>query len=604
MENKLHNKELAELANMGDNEQHSDLKSYFECLPTGLYYHGVGVDKHGITFPKPPVRISDPFRIVGRGQSEDEREYRIIEYQRNGRGVKKLAAFPMGLVSRNDGLSYFRENLSICIKDRYKSELWDYVQWDGERTEWQITSRGGWCDESCTAYVLPNGEVIGHAANKVMYTGDNSRKAAYAVSGSLKEWQDEIARYARGNSRLLLALGVVFAAPLLGVLREESGGFHFFGSSSIGKSIAGMVAVSAIGEPTGLKVQWKGTSLGFDNHAAANNDSIVFLDEIGEADQKTVKDVAYSIFNGVSKLQGAKQGGNRVQQTWRVLAISNGEYDAEHYLKQDGLEWNAGQAVRLPAIPADVGKGFGSFDTLHDFDSSVALAMHLESSAKRIYGSAFRAYLRELTQNMQQQPEKTIARINQLRAEFGATLPPNMDSQPKRVAKRFILVAAALELASEWGITGFEKGIGMAGVRACFMDWYARDGKGNREENQILRNAINFMQEHGHGERLYLIDRGSYPVEPATGRNHAGYRLKHSERIYINDTVFQQEICKGFDEKFVCKVLRDCGWLVSESPQRNKMKITKEMSNLLSLSENTRMYCLQGFQPPETAEPA
>lgn len=66
----------------------------------------------------------------------------------------------------------------------------------------------------------------------------------------------------------------------------------------------------------------------------------------------------------------------------------------------------------------------------------------------------------------------------------------------------------------------------MAGIRACFMDWYARDGKGNREENQILRNAIHFMQEHGHGERLYLIDRGSYPVEPATGRNHAGYRLK------------------------------------------------------------------------------
>lgn len=236
MENKYQNKELADLANMGNDEQHSDLKPYFECLPTGLYYHGVGVDKHGITFAKPRVRIADPFRIVGRGQS-DEREYRIIEYQRNGRGVKKVAAFPLGLVGRNDGLSYLRENLSICIKDRYKAELWDYVQWDGECTEWQITSRGGWCDESCTAYVLPNGEVIGHAESKVIYTGDNSRKAAYTVSGSLKDWQNEIARYARGNSRLLLALGVVFAAPLLGVLREESGGFHFFGSSSIAKAL-------------------------------------------------------------------------------------------------------------------------------------------------------------------------------------------------------------------------------------------------------------------------------------------------------------------------------------------------------------------------------
>ena len=71
-----------------------------------------------------------------------------------------------------------------------------------------------------------------------------------------------------------------------------------------------------------LKAQWKGTSLGFDNEAASNNDGLLFLDEISEADPKTAKEVAYSVFNGQSKLQGAAKGGNRGRLSWLVSVIS------------------------------------------------------------------------------------------------------------------------------------------------------------------------------------------------------------------------------------------------------------------------------------------
>ncbi|WP_445501111.1 DUF927 domain-containing protein [Microvirga sp. G4-2] len=66
---------------------------------------------------------------------------------------------------------------------------------------------------------------------------------AYRRAGSLKEWQDNVARYAVGNSRLGLALNA-FAAPLRYPTGSESGDFHFRGGSSTGKTTALVVAGS------------------------------------------------------------------------------------------------------------------------------------------------------------------------------------------------------------------------------------------------------------------------------------------------------------------------------------------------------------------------
>lgn len=598
------NKELKELSELANDGETTPLTPYFRALSTGLFYHGIGVDKHGVAFEKPPVRVSDPFRIVGRGQDVDEREFRVIEYQRNGRGMKRLAAFPMGLVGRSDGASFLREKLGICIKERHKNELWDYVQWEGDKTDWQVSAKGGWTDDTCTAYILPSGEIIGQPENKVIFIGDTSKKAAYTASGSLKDWQEQIARYLRGNSRHLLALGAVFASPLLGVLKQEGGGFHFFGDSSSGKTLLSMVAFSAMGNAEALKVQWNGTSLAFDNIAAANNDGIIFLDELSQAEPKVLKDVGYSIFNGSSKLQGAAMGGNRTQLKWRVLAISTGEFDAERFLKQDGMEWNAGQAVRLPAIPTDCGKGLGTFDTLNGFESASALALHLDHAHKRIYGTAFHAFITELTAQMHRQPEKMLQRIGELQTEFMAMLPPKLDNQPARAAKRFTLAAVALELASEWGITGYDKGVGFAGVLASFMVWYERDGKSNREEQQILKATYEFLQVHGHSERFYrVVGNLDMDKQPLVSRHHAGFMImtggeELQPRFFINDTVFEEEICKGFDVRFVCKVLSDCGWLKRESDKRLKYKLPNKICDQLNIKHSTRMYCLDGFEIP------
>ncbi|QMT40849.1 DUF927 domain-containing protein [Neisseria shayeganii] len=125
--------------------------------------------------------------------------------------------------------------------------LADYLQTDGLHTPYTVTAQSGWAARQ-SAYVLPSGEILaadkGKHAPRVIYNGDKSQAAAYAANGTLADWQLQVARYAAGNSRLSLAIGTALAAPLLGLLGMESGGFHLFGDSRDGKSTAARAALS------------------------------------------------------------------------------------------------------------------------------------------------------------------------------------------------------------------------------------------------------------------------------------------------------------------------------------------------------------------------
>ena len=521
---------------------------------------------------------------------------------------------PLDIVGTREGWAFLRgHGIGVHQSGATMAHLVNYLQWEGDKTEWQISKRGGWADDALTAYVLPTGEVIGSAENKVIYVGDTSKRRAYMPSGSLGQWQAQIARYAVGNSRLLLALGAVFASPLLAVLKAENGGFHFFGSSSIGKSLSGMVALSVIGDPEALKVQWNGTGLSFDNTAAANNDGVLFLDELGQADGKTLDYVAYSVFNGVKKGQGAKEGGNREHLTWRVLAVSTGEYEPQYFMKKYGLTWQAGQAVRLPAIPADAGAGYGVFEHLHGFERADLLARHLKQTALACYGSPWRAYLARLTEAMADNPQAFRARLYGLQNEFAARLPPDVRGQAKRAAERFVLAAAGLALACEWGISGFDKEAAFAGVLACFNAWFVRDGCENREERQIVENAFNFLQVHGKGERFFneasiagAVVAGNFQ----TSRNHAGFSFPadshfNKPRFFVLDAVFKDEICQRQDVRLVVRVLRDMGWL-SVDGKNSKVKLPAHFAKHNNMPLHQRYYCFHGDAPPEMwdTEPA
>lgn len=549
------------------------LKPRYECDKNGVFFIDVQTDKDGKTYEKPPLRLSDSIELIGRGRDTDGNHYRIIEWRDCLTKKIQTAALPMAEIGSNWQI-LLKNGLTVHSGRRKRELLADYLQTNGLHTPYIVTEKCGWQGK---AYVLPNGEIIHTANNKqtqrIIYNGDTSQAHAYTVSGSLNAWQNEIARYAAGNSRLLLALGTALAAPLLAITGEQNGGFHIYGDSSDGKTTAALVALSVFGNPQTLKMTWRGTDLGFSNAALARNDGLLVLDEIGEANPKTISKTAYSVINGKSKIQGAKDGGNRISQEWRILLFSTGEYSLNAYMTQTGEKWEAGQAVRLPSIPAATLHGI--YENLHDFQDGATLSEHLQAATQQQHGAAGRAWIECLAKLPHE-------RVQAAQTAFMQTL-PSLDGQARRVAKRFALVAAALELANE--VTGLPQGVGMAGIKQCFDNWFSLNGAGKQEDRQIIENAVNFMQAYAYSPRFANWN------SDFTSDNHAGYRKTSQtelDEFWIVPKVFEDEILQGKDVLKGCLVLHGIGWL-KKNGNRWKMQRFK----------NGRFYVLSNSTPPE-----
>lgn len=547
------------------------VEPYYQCDKTGVYFIDVVTDKDGSSSQKAPLRLSDCIKLIGRGRDQDGSHYRIIEWRDCLTRETKTSALPMGEIGANwQGL--LKHGLTVHSGRRKRELLADYLQTNGKHTPYVVTQKCGWQQK---AYVLPNGEIIGNTNERIIYNGDTSQANAYTVSGSLKAWQTQIARLAAGNSRLLLALGTALAAPLLAITGEQNGGFHIYGDSSDGKTTAALVALSVFGNPQSLKMTWRGTDLGFSNAALSRNDGLLVLDEIGEAHPKTISKTAYSVINGKSKIQGAKDGGNRAAPEWRILLFSTGEYSMNAYMNQTGEKWEAGQAVRLPSIPAST--LYGIYENLHEFANGAMLSEHLQAAAQAQHGTAGREWIKRLAKTPAEHVQTALN-------AFMATL-PSLDGQARRVAKRFALAAAALELATE--ITGLPSGVGMMGIKQCFDDWLAINGTGKQEDKQIIKQAVMFMQMYAGSERFANWD------SELTNRDHAGYRKTSQAEpteYWVIPHVFEDEILQGKDPRKGCTVLHSIGWLgKNDNEARWKFKRFNK----------GRFYVLVGEIPPE-----
>ena len=451
--------------------------------------------------------LADAIHLIGRAVDEEGGNWRIIEW-RDRYHTTHHAALDMGDIGTPAGWRTLQSHgITIKAGRKKRERLADYLQGEGKNTRWQLARKAGWHGG---AYILPSGEVLGEAEN-IHYHGDTSQGKDYQPRGDLADWQ-QLARLAEDNSRLCLALGCAFAAPLLDLLGHESGGFHLYGDSSDGKTTAALFALSVWGNPKELKLTWEGTAHGFSNTAAARNDGLLVLDEIGQASARTAAQTAYAVLNGTGKIQGAKEGGNRAINRWRIMLLSTGEKTLDGYLKTEGKDWQAGQATRLPAIPADAGKGFGIYDTLHGFAGGAELSEHLTREGAKHHGTAGRAYIAHLA---------TIDAVGEARKHIDA-----------------------------------------------FMD--AIQGSGKHEDRKIIEQAEDFMQTHGMGNRFAWRTWRGGEGDPQTYTDHAGYKEAIGDQLkfWITPAVFRDEIARGYEANKVCQVLHAIGWLQPKAPGR------------------------------------
>ncbi len=544
---------------------------YYDVQNGALVYVGIRQSKDtGQLEHAAPIRLCDALEIIGRGIDEGGEHSRLVHWRSRGTGEDVTLNLPCRIIGERESWALLKsKGLAVSPKRSALEHLSEYLQTHGSETIHRVTERGGW---HFGAYILPGGDVVGTPSRALLYAGDTEHKAAYQPAGTAAEWTATVARLAQGNSRAMLAIGIALAAPLLDWVGMESGGFHLFGDSSLGKTTIAKVGASVWGKPSETLLGWNSTALAMANAAAARNDGLMMLDEIGQAKPDDVASTAYVVFNGVGKMQGSKEGGNRHVNRWKVLALSTGEMTLATFLATGNRKTQAGQEVRLASIKVDAGKGLGAFDTLNGCQTAGALAEALEAAAATHYGAIGRAFVVAIAPRKAEMEARLKASIE---AVVKAT-PPDASGQSRRLASRFALVAEALEIATELGLTGWEEGDGAMGVMACFDAWIEENGFGKQEDRRIAEQAAAFFAAHGYSR--FLDPWTSNPLgKEESVHNAAGYRkpTETTPVFMVFPHAFVQEIAAGFDKSKAGDVLVACGMLQGESSGRSKTKNTK-----------------------------
>jgi putative DNA primase/helicase len=436
------------------------------------------------------------------------------------------------------------------------------------------TDRVGW---NGTAFVLPDECFGGNQGETLLLQNSTSHEHLFRQSGTLDEWQ-EIPRLAVGNSRLILALSMAFAGPLLWPCSEEGGGIHLKGSSSIGKTTALHAAGSVWGGggANGFVGSWRATANGLEGVCVNHNDTLLPLDEMSQVTAKDAGEAAYMMANGSGKSRASRDGMARKSAKFRVLFLSSGEIGLADKVAEDGRgkRMTAGQQVRIVDVQADAGAGLGLFENIHGFPSGKELSKYIVATTRRTYGTAGRAYLAAIV--------PILADIRQQAADVTAGfceayLPKDADGQVGRVAQRFALIAFAGELAIRLGVIKvWEAGTAIGAAGTCFEAWLNERGhQGAAEAHGGVEAVRSFLEMHGmsrfvpawedmaqqqkNREAANDEDGGdtARPIPPGRSfpqRDVCGFRKQVAIGkdtgwdFYISDSGWA-EICKGFNPR-------------------------------------------------------
>ncbi|CAK8737733.1 hypothetical protein SODG_001462 [Sodalis praecaptivus] len=500
---------------------------------------------------------------VGIG-SDGKEGYIVIKILQEGTGKHIYEAMPRRELGLQAGWARLRSRqFNLTAKSAYLILLADYLQREGNRQKWEITQTAGW---HCGAYVMPDGEIIGKPDIPIAFCGGTSAISGYIVRGTAESWRENVAPLIHGNHSMMLGVMVALAAPLNSLVGGGCFGVHLFAQSSAGKTTTVEAASSLYGVPEMLKLSWFATTYGLTVEAASRNDGFLPIDEIGQGGKaQAAADSAYNLFNGVGKVQGAREGGNRSILRWKIAALSTGEVDFETYLITNNIQPKAGQLVRLLSVP------FIDTEAFNGLEDGDAHSRAIKRESQLHCGAAGREWIRWLTENK----ELSIKAVADVENEWLASLPEEASPQVRRVASRFALLDAAGKLAGH--ITGWEAQECTAAIKRSFSDWLEDYGLGNREKHQVITRARDFIQRFGmsrfqpytHGKHNGEMDTNhAARINDLAGYLVSGRRTDGRLEYHIIPSVFEDEILCGVQRKVGVEALHEAGMLVRAEKDR------------------------------------
>jgi uncharacterized protein (DUF927 family) len=538
--------------------------------------------------------IAQPFEILGLTRDTASSGWGKLVRFRNADGVAHEIVATLASLHGDVGQSvgpFVEQGMNIKGTAPARRAFVEYLVSVEVANRATIAKCTGWIEVGGErAFVLP-ADVIGAASVIVLAKG---MEGPYEQRGTLAQWQSGVGTLARHHRLVRFCIAVGLTGPLLDLGGFEGGVFHLYGRSSEGKTTCVRAAASEWGSGAdgGYMRSWRATANGLEGNLAGACDTLLPLDEVGQAEGREIGQALYMATSGVGKQRMRRDASLRPSYKWRVPILSSGEMPIEARLNEDPRRGraHAGHLVRAIDIPARQGKR-GVFDDYPDFDP-VAFANDLKRAASTHYGTAGPAFVRELIER-----GVTARSIRDSVTDFVvAALAGHKDyhGQAARAAERFALVAVAGELAIKFDIVPWKEGRPTEDAAALFKAWLEeRGGAIPYEVRQIVTQVRHFIEANGDAR----FDDLDPPPTSLTGValerrpvvNRAGWRKGEGDaRLwYVLPEVWRREVCAGFNYVEAARVLSGLGALAKAGDGRPTQSV-----RLPSMQKTQRVYVL------------
>lgn len=443
--------------------------------------------------------------------------------------------------------------MGVVIHLRKRGTFMEYLLEQQPRQTIATTSRPGWHESGL--FVLP-GRVIG--GDGVRYQASGRAPNLFAASGSLEQWQSQVAARCLGNPVLTLAIGCALAGPLLSQVGVNGGGVHLVGDSSSGKSLAQLIGASVWGDPAVFAVSWDMTKGGLEIEAASRNDTLLSLDEIKRADPRRVQEMAYALANGQGKGTMTREREGRAKLHWRLLTLSSGERSLSEHAAIGGNPAHAGAELRMVDVNAGTRK-HRAFDELHGMTGEV-FHRTLTVAAGKNFGHLGVAFVERLVAGRDR--DELLEGFAKVRAQFKVE-----NAQAGRVADRFAVIALAGELAIAHSLLPWPVGTSLADSLMLYREWLDRVGNGNAEDRQILAGITSFIERHG-SSRFSDVHARETDIRVI---NRAGYwEIEPQRQLYLFYKSGLLEAAAGFSLSRIVKALDAAGAIAKRDTDRQR----------------------------------
>lgn len=505
-------------------------------------------------------------------------------------GIQQECAFPSRQLHERTQSPVIRHlaDEGLMIIPGQESQLLTYLGSIDTPERINSTAQTGWvvAPGAPLTYVLPHAVLSTDEHMPLVFQPERLSPSADTLHacGSLKQWQAQVAQHCQGNPVLMFAAISALAPPLLHLAEMDSFGIHLYGQSSQGKTTALQVGSSVWGngaDPAASAEssiqRWNTTANALEGLAAAHNDGLLTLDEMGTFTGPDFGAVVYNLMGGQGKARMTDRGGIRAPRTWRLVALSTGEISIQAKIEECGGQVKAGQTNRFLDIPVS-----GRIIQQSQGLPPGKLADSIKEACGRCYGTLGPAFVDSLVQSAASVPALQ-QRVKQLVARHTGRLlgTADLESHQTRGLKRFGLICAAADLAAEAGLLPWQHKECVNAITDAAYQWLAANASEATRGILAVRSFILKNQD----SKFRRGEPESF-ARPPVIHDIAGYYLDDKHLYAFTPDGFKRA-CGGLDPKAVAATLDAKGLLFKNDASRLQARLP-----IPGTSDRLRLYAV------------